>query len=156
VLLGVDPGLSGALAWLHPGGALSALADMPVIDKSEIDPHGLFDLIAEHGKVDAAVIEWPHVLPINGAKTAYSMGLSLGIISTALALAEVPIHRITPSGWKRSAGIKGASRQERNAHARALATRQWPGWATEFRRVKDADRAEAALLAYWWSHKEGR
>ena len=33
--------------------------------------------------------------------------------------------------------------------SRAIACRMWPEWSDRFARVKDADRAEAALIAHW-------
>jgi hypothetical protein len=120
---------------------------MPVLD-GEVDALGLANLLAAMPEAHSAIIEWPGIMPRNGAKSARSMGMSLGIITSVVALALIPAHRTPPMQWKRSLGI-GHDKEA----SRALATRMWPGHAPEFKRVKDADRAEAALLAHWWTTK---
>jgi hypothetical protein len=52
---------------------------------------------------------------------------------------------VTPQRWKKLMGVtadKNTSRQ--------LAINLWPDQAHLFARVKDVDRAEAALIAEWY------
>jgi hypothetical protein len=51
---------------------------------------------------------------------------------------------VPPQKWKKAMGL-GSNKDE----SRILASRQWPDSAHMFNRKKDADRAEAALIAYY-------
>jgi len=63
-----------------------------------------------------------------------------------LGALAVPLHEASPSRWKRSYGI-GADKEK----ARALAIRFYPGIQASLARKRDAGRAEALLLARWFS-----
>lgn len=150
-VLGVDPGLTGALAWLDVTGALIDVVDMPVV-AGDVDTETLLALLRQgeaYGGlgVVTAVLEWPGLMPGNGAKSARSMGISLGRLETAILACSIPVTRVTPNVWKRAMGLSA----DKEA-SRALAKRTWPSTGY-FDRRKDDGRAEAALLARWWLTK---
>lgn len=152
MILGIDPGLHGALAWLRPDGTVRAIGDIPVLD-GEISAALMFgdpQITTMMGQTTAAIIEWPGLMPVmnNNAKTIRSMGMSLGTLQAVCASWRVPTFRRTPSVWKKAMGL---TRDKEECRARAI--RQWPNFEPQFRRKKDADRAEAALLAYYWLTK---
>jgi hypothetical protein len=51
---------------------------------------------------------------------------------------------VPPATWKKAMRLKGGKDESREA-----AMRLWPASAGLFARVKDNDRAEAALIAEW-------
>ena len=146
MILGVDPGLGGALAWLREDGSLYFVTDMPVLD-GEVsaalllgDEH-IGDLIDDTG---AAVIEWPGIMPKNGAKTARSMGMSLATIHTFCVVKQIPTFRVAPGVWKRRMGLSADKEQSRHppvAHLRAALPAQE-------RRRPGRGRAARRLLAH--------
>lgn len=149
MVLGIDPGLTGALAWLRWDGTLVAVADMPAL-AGEVSAQGLADddrLRLEMVKV--AVLEWPGLMPKNGAKAARSVGMSLATVSTFLTVRGIPTHRVTPGVWKRALNLNADK-----GRSIALALRLWPDHAADFKRVRDHGRAEAALLAHWWLSRQ--
>lgn len=145
MILGVDPGLGGALALLERDGSLQQLLDMPTLD-GEVSAVGLLEIPT--GDIEGAVIEWVHLMPKIGTMAARSMGMSLATVHTWLTVRGVPTTRVAPSVWKRAMGLSSDKDQ-----SRALACRLWPKDEPSFKRKKDADRAEAALIAYWWLTK---
>lgn len=150
-VLGVDPGLTGALAWLDVTGALVDVVDMPVV-AGDLDTEALLALLRQgepYGGlgVVTAVLEWPGLMPGNGAKSARSMGMGLGRLETAILACSIPVTRVAPNAWKRAMGLSA----DKEA-SRALAKRTWPATGY-FDRKKDDGRAEAALLARWWLTK---
>lgn len=145
IILGVDPGASGALALLVDG-ELAAVEDTPVIDKrvnAAIVDQLLADWKYTHGTIHMAVIENVHAMPKQGVSSSFNFGRALGVVEGVILAAGIPTAWAPPAMWKRSMGLagkpKGASRQ--------LATDLWPTWADTFKRSKDDGRAEAALLA---------
>lgn len=150
-ILGIDPGISGALAWVSDDGHLIEVCDMPVIEihgKRKISAQGLAHLISAR-KPRLTVIEEPSAMPGQGVVSMHSLGFSTGVIFGVCAGLGLPTVGYRPAVWKRQAGVpadKGAARQ--------MAQRYWPG-CRDFDRVKDDGRAEAALLARWIATKGG-
>jgi crossover junction endodeoxyribonuclease RuvC len=156
VIIGVDPGKSGAFAALASDGSLLGVHDMPVV--GPIISSALLDELV-HNYVDplivppgAAVIEDVHAMPKQGVASMFAFGRSLGIAEGVVAGNGFAVHYVSPAKWKRQLGLskdKGVSRRR--------AIELWPHRATWFNLVKHDGRAEAALIAYWFLHHgEGR
>jgi crossover junction endodeoxyribonuclease RuvC len=153
VVLGVDPGASGALALLDSYGEILWINDMPVTGKA-LSPILLADIIgdAATGNGDViAVVEQVHAMPKQGVSSSFNFGQSYGIVLGVLGGLQVRTEHVSPQRWKRDMRLgrdKGV--------ARGRAADRWPRWTPEFKRVKDDGRAEAALIALWWLENEGR
>jgi crossover junction endodeoxyribonuclease RuvC len=153
--LGIDPGLSGALALLDGGGALIDVRDMPVRverksdggERRRVDAVGLCgtvrDMLGEAQRSLIGVwIEAVSASPRDGVTQAFSFGHGLGTVDAVLALEGLAGRPIAASRWKgafRLGRDKGASRD--------LASRLFPDHAAAFARACDDGRAEAALIA---------
>lgn len=169
IVLAFDPGLTGAVCMLDHRGIL-ALRDLPTMAigsgkgavKNQINAAVLHALLSqwiqEHHKEDIhACIEITHAMPYRpgqkdgprqGSSGIYSMGHTAGIIEGVAVAHHLPITKAEPSKWKRKMGL-GRDKEV----ARARATHLFPESADQFARVKDHNRAEAALLALW-CHQE--
>ena len=151
-ILGVDPGLSGALVFLSLTGGLIEVEDMPHVGK-EINAHMIARLIQGYGPVRHAIVERAQSMPKQGISGAFNYGTGYGKILGVLAALDIPIVHIAPSQWKKRWNLgkdKNMSRQR--------ATERWPDWADSFSLVKHDGRAEAALMAAAWieEHPSGR
>ena len=158
LVLGVDIGNSGAAALLDQSGALLDVVDLPTLDagpacRPEISPH-LFAAIVRRWAPSRAWVEW--IGPRQGDRPAgaFSFGASKATVETALAVLGVPFRTITPATWKRAAGIPAGKGMKDLARARAI--ERWPAHAETFARVKDHDRAEAALIGWAGLQREGQ
>ena len=149
MILGVDPGKTGAIAALTVDGRLAGVDDMPVT--GSIVSAALLDELV-HNRVDpladrpgTAVIELVHAMPGQGVTSMFSFGRSLGVVEGVLAAQEWSIEWVTPARWKKTLGLS-ADKDE----SRRRAIELWPEHAGLFARKKDNGRAEAALIAWWW------
>lgn len=150
MILGIDPGLSGALALLSLEGHVLAIEDMPTIEvivngkkRRNMPPVALANIIRILAP-QKAFLENVGVRPGEGAVGAFSFGRNLGQIEGVLAALQIPTTLVHPATWKRRMSIpadKGGARMK----AMAL----FPDKAELFKRVKDDGRAESALLAYY-------
>jgi crossover junction endodeoxyribonuclease RuvC len=145
--LGIDPGLTGALALLNSDGSLHGVEDLPVMArgkgrvKHEIDPAALARLLRPHAAdIELAVVEQVGSMPGQGVASVFSMGHSLGCIVGVVQALGIPLQLVAPAVWKRRAGISA----DKNL-ARSAAIRLWP--AAPLDRIKSHGRAEALLLA---------
>jgi crossover junction endodeoxyribonuclease RuvC len=156
VIIGIDPGLSGALAILSDDGVAVDVLDLPTMQVGDggkrvariVNAIGLrFLLRYEKDAVGMVVMEMPqpmgrHISPL----VLMSMGQSAGIIEGVASV--FPFTRVAPHIWKKALGL-GHDKEMSRARAQQL----FPN--IDLSRKKDHNRAEALLIAYWWT-KHGR
>ena len=153
-VLGVDPGVSGAIALLDTSLDVLLVRDMPRAStntkgtRREVVPIWLVDTLREW-EPDVAYVERVHSMPKQGVASSFSFGESCGVIRGVLAALGIPTHRITPNEWKRTLRLNA----EKSA-SRAMAANLFPACSGQFSRGIDDGRAEAALLAWFGSARE--
>lgn len=148
VILAIDPGVSGALAFLRPGNRVETF-DMPVHKTKrghEIDEAGLARLIdARSRDIEFAILERQWSRPTDGGPQAFKLGCAFGALRMVLAANFIPYRAVTPQAWKKAAGLIGEGKDA----SRALASKAFPQDAEQWRLKKHDGRAEAALMAAW-------
>lgn len=156
LILGIDPGLQGALAFLTPAGALT-VHDMPVIRPGKrgiIDRVELARIIDAAGPIAAAYVEHSGVRPGEGGVGAFSYGHGRGVIIGILTAHFIPIFEPHPVTWKKAAAIRAGSGKDASL---AMAKAIWQKDAGLFARLKDNGRADSALIGlYGWKHHNGK
>lgn len=158
MILGCDPGLSGALA-RYDGRELSVI-DMPtriaVVSRKErrvIDEEAVISAVLAYSLMGAEilVIEQVSGMPGQSGPAAFTFGYGVGIVTAAALAAGMKIERVAPSHWKAAMGLKTADKDA----ARALAVDTFRDQTWKFARKKDDGRAEAALIALWGYQTRG-
>lgn len=150
LVLGIDPGQNGAIAFYWPSHPdLVSVEDMPVVD-GQVDAVSLGERIRQMNP-QLAVIENVHSMPKQGVASSFKFGRSFGVVIGVVAALQIPHHFVTPGVWKKR--FKVTSDKETS---RALALQMFPEKAADFRRKKDSDRAEAALIAVYGSEAYAR
>jgi hypothetical protein len=148
-ILGIDPGISGAIAFYFPGVPSRVCAEDVPVAAGEINAAGLADRIRKM-RPDVAVIERVNAMPGQGVSSTFKFGAAYGVVCGVLAALEIPCHRVSSMVWKKH--FKLSSDKEAS---RALALRLFPATAEYFSRKKDHGRAEAALIARYGSEVLG-
>lgn len=146
MIVAFDPGLSGGIAFVSDDGALIDCRDLPTIGEGtqrRIDAANLAAIIRAHNPTKA-IIEQVSAMPGNGVAGMFRFGQAVGTIAGVVGALGIPVQWVTPSKWKKESGLDATAEKSR---ARAIET--WPDHAALFSRVKDHNRAEAALLARW-------
>jgi len=157
-IIGIDPGVNGAVSVLDEAGNLLNIYDLPVT------PDGAKGRNALNAPLLASIIFKTHATraycelvgprPTDGATGAFGFGRSRGVIEGVLGAAGVPVVMIAPPVWKRHAGVPAG--KEHKDQARAIAIARWPAQAELFARKLDIDRAEACLIALAGMAREAR
>lgn len=152
IILGVDPGLSGALAFFDVGARSFTVHDMPAYRlarngkaRNELDLYEIARLI-DAAHVDSAYVERVGSMPGQGVSSSFAFGKSAGAILGIISAYFIPIIEVAPVTWKRAMGIGSGAGKDAS---RALISRLHPAQSGLFSRVKDDGRAEAALIALW-------
>jgi len=150
MIIGIDPGKTGAIAMLynineHEDNNRLFIEDMPALDK-EINGAVIADILREFTP-DFVYLEAVNSFGM-GRQSAYNFGQGVGILKGVMAALAIPYSIVAPGKWKRDMGLK-----RDKAAARAAATRLFPASADLFKRKKDDGRAEAALIALWGTNQ---
>ena len=140
-ILGVDPGISGAIAFYFPNNHdRIATEDMPIA-AGDVDAVSLANRLMIMAPT-LAIVERVNAMPGQGVSSMFRFGRSFGTAIGVIGALKVPLMFVAPSKWKAHFRLS-ADKEE----ARALALRLFPSCAEQFQRKRDHGRAEAALIA---------
>ncbi len=140
-VIGVDPGMSGAIAYVDHGHLLT-VADMPAVG-GDISIALLMQMVRMHD-VEYGAVEKVHSMPKQGVATTFKFGMAYGMVRVAVGSLLVPVEEPTPNVWKKSFNLDADKEK-----ARLLALKLFPDKSELFKNKKDHGRAEAALIALW-------
>lgn len=156
MVLGVDPGLSGALALYNPATGALDVRDMPVYvtpkagggKRTELDLVALAHIMDEWAKNPIrAFIEQVGATPQMGVTSSFSFGASYAAARMACAAHFIPTELVTPQVWKRALNVKGGS--DKSDAVRARASALLPQHAKLWTLAKHEGRAESAMIALY-------
>ena len=155
ICVGIDPGLTGAIAFLDHHGAIIALDDIPTMVnpdagpkttiKREVDVCELRDLIRDRIPADeAAIVALEHVSTVGGkgVQAALSMAATKASVGSVIRLLGLTLHRVHPTSWKRFYGLTADK-----AACLAMARSLYPD--APLKLAKHHNRAESLLIARW-------
>lgn len=157
ICIGIDPGLTGAIAVVSRQG-LIALCDLPTMERSpggfvktQVNPAALAAMIrewlADHDKNEFEVmLEMAGAMPGQGLVSTLSIGMTAGIIEGVVATMGLRHHLTKPSDWKKAMKLNS----DKEA-CRAAAQRLYPDAPIGLK--KHHNRAEALLLAHYGFQK---
>ena len=108
IVVGIDPGLSGAIAILENNKVLN-IFDMPVMaegkkNKRQLNSAQLVSIIKDGTKPEseiAVVVEQVNAMPGQGVTSMFNFGQTFGAIKGVCAALELPIYFVRPSKWKK-------------------------------------------------------
>ena len=150
--IGIDPGLSGAIAIISPESL--KIFDMPTMTverngkaKRQVSASELAEMLYLYSGRDCHVYcERVSAMAGQGVTSVFSFGRSFGMIEGILAAFKMPVTFVPPATW-----VKAVGRGQGKDASRARAMELFPSDQDQFKRVKDDGRADAALIAYWGS-----
>lgn len=145
-VIGIDPGLNGALALVCEDTA--AVYDLPVkiVDRRRtIDPERFVMEFSELLRsADHVVVEEQGPRPRQGARQTFTHGYEYGVVVALIEGLGISPLFVTPRRWKAELGLSSDKAQSLEA-----ARRMWPELEPALRRKRDDGRAEALLIAWY-------
>ena len=108
VIIGIDPGQSGGIAFLWEGGVQRA-CKMP---ETESDVTDLFDLSISEEVAAFAFLEFVHSMPKQGVSSSFKFGRNYGFLRGLLTALKIPFEDVTPQKWQKALGCM--SRGDKN------------------------------------------
>jgi len=149
--IGIDPGLSGAIALLR-NGEFAEVFDMPTMgrgsgNKQQINAAEVGKLLRECPPC-MAWIEQVGAMPGQGVSSMFNFGKATGAVLGALGALQFPVSSVTPVKWKTTFGLIGKDKDM----ARTAAQELMPTAPLSLK--KHGGRADALLIAlHGWKHR---
>lgn len=145
VVLGIDPGCSGALVLVtEQGGYIDHLA-MPTIKvgtKSRVNGAAVSAWLRQYG-ITHAFLEQVGAMPGQGTASMFTFGHAAGVAEGILQGLNIPYTLVTPQAWKKSAGLIGSDKDA----ARSRAIQLYPELRALDAKAKGQAIADALLIA---------
>jgi crossover junction endodeoxyribonuclease RuvC len=153
-IIGIDPGLSGAVAIINGTDSLIVI-DMPTMTverngkaKRQVSASELADIFSPYDSSKCHVyVEKVSAMAGQGVTSVFSFGRSFGMIEGILAAFKLPVTYVAPATW-----VKAVGRGQGKDASRARAMELFPNNQADFKLKKWDGRADAALIAYWGKH----
>ena len=123
-IIGIDPGLSGAIAILENNKVLN-IFEMPVMSEGKKNKRQLNsaqlvkllkDNISEKDEV-SVVVEQVNAMPGQGVTSMFNFGQSFGVIKGVCAAMQLPIFFGRPSKWKKHVELLYSSKDSSTTKA---------------------------------------
>jgi Holliday junction resolvasome RuvABC endonuclease subunit len=150
-VLGVDPGLTGALAVVSKDGSSVAVWDVPVFsvqvgrkNRNELDLHKLDKILKDIRMlgVSIAYVEKVSSMPQQGVSSTFSFGRTYGSLLMGLVCNGFVLEHVTPNVWKKSMKVRKGKESSVLRASELL-----PSFTNLWNLKKHHNRAEAALIA---------
>lgn len=150
VVLGLDPGVTGALAIVEGTQAL-VLEELPVLkvgtamsrQRRDLDLAEIHKfLVPIAGAIDHAFVEKVSARPGQGVTSMFRFGYASGSLHGLLVALGIPLTFVAPQTWQKAMGVGPGGDA-----ARARAKELYPASQASFTRKADEHRADAVLIA---------
>ena len=152
LVIGIDPGITGSICFFEDGKIID-LIDMPNMadgkkQKKQVNGAQIYNEILLRTKnVEKrnikVVIEHVSAMPGQGVTSMFNFGQSFGVLKGICSAMQLSMHFVRPAKWKRFFNLINAEKDS----SRTKAIEIFPYISTQLSRKKDANKADAALIA---------
>jgi len=155
LIIGIDPGISGSICFFENGKVID-LVEMPSMadgkkNKKQVNGSQIYNEISSRikkiNKGDIkVVIEQVSAMPGQGVTSMFNFGQSFGVLKGICSAMQLSVHFVRPAKWKKYFNLINS---EKDA-SRTKAIEIFPYISSQLSRKKDANKADAILLASYF------
>ena len=156
-IIGIDPGISGAICFFENGKVLDAI-EMPSMaegkkSKRQVNGSQIYNELESRIKnLDKkkvfVVVEQVSAMPGQGVTSMFNFGQSFGVIKGICSAMQLSIHFVRPAKWKKYFNL---IKTEKDA-SRAKAIEIFPYISSKLTKKKDSNKADAILIASFFNN----
>ena len=158
IIIGIDPGVSGAICILTDG-KITEIYEMPTMidgkkNKKQVNGAEVTNIINKelvNEKDINVVIEHVSAMPGQGVTSMFNFGQSFGGLKGICAALKLPVHFIRPVKWKKHFNLINT---EKDA-SRTKVIEVFPYISSKISKKKDANKADAILIARFFHETVG-
>ena len=152
-IIGIDPGLSGAIAILENNKVLN-IFDIPVMsegkkNKRQLNSALMVNLLKENINKEeevVVVVEQVNAMPGQGVTSMFNFGQTFGAIKGICAALDLPIFLVRPSKWKKHFDLINSSKDS----SRTKVIEMYPSLSSQLAKKKDVNKSDAILIARFY------
>jgi crossover junction endodeoxyribonuclease RuvC len=158
IIIGIDPGVSGAICILTDG-KITEIYEMPTMidgkkNKKQVNGAEITNIINKelvNEKDINVVIEHVSAMPGQGVTSMFNFGQSFGVLKGICAALKLPVHFIRPVKWKKHFNLINT---EKDA-SRTKVIEVFPYISSKISKKKDANKADAIIIARFFHETVG-
>lgn len=150
LIIGIDPGCSGAIVVMAPDGKYIEHMNMPTMKvgaKSRVNGAATASFLRRQAYETegecVAYLEQVGAMPGQGVSSMFTFGHAVGVVEGILQGLMVPYTLVTPQAWKKTAGLIGSDKDA----ARSRAIQLYPELRILDQKAKGQAVADALLIA---------
>lgn len=152
LILGIDPGCSGAITVLDEEYNYIDHLLMPTFKagkSSRVNGAALTAFISQY-RISHAYLEKVNAMPGQGVVSMFTFGHSAGVVEGIIQGLLIPYTLVTPQSWKKKAGLIGKDKDA----ARSEAIRLYPSIRTLDKKGAGQALADSILIARFGSNNK--
>ncbi|MGQ6439209.1 hypothetical protein ACUNEW_19020 [Serratia sp. IR-2025] len=148
VIIGIDPGCSGAIVAISEAGEYLGHVNTPTLKVGSSNRVNGASVISwlltwkSYG-IKHAFLEQVHSMPGQGTASTFNFGHAAGVVEGILQGSFIPYTLVTPQAWKNTAGLIGRDKDA----ARSRAIQLYPSLRILDQKAKGQAVADALLIA---------
>ena len=157
LIIGMDPGISGAICFFE-NGEVKEILDIPNMadgkkNKRQINGPQIYNEISKRiinipKKEVVAVIEQVSAMPGQGVTSMFNFGQSFGVLKGICSAMQLSMHFVRPAKWKKYFNL---IKTEKDA-SRTKVIEIFPYISSQLSRKKDSNKADAILIASFYNN----
>ena len=157
IIIGIDPGVSGAICILN-NGKITEVYEMPTMidgkkNKKQVNGAEITNIFQKEliNNNDAkVVIEHVSAMPGQGVTSMFNFGQSFGVLKGICAALKLPVYFVRPVKWKRYFNLIKTNKDA----SRTKVIEIFPYISSKIPKKKDANKADAILIAAYFNQAE--
>ena len=157
IIIGIDPGVSGAISILENKKVIEVFEMPTMIDgkknKRQVNGSQVINIIKEKlndKKEVIVVVEQVNAMPGQGVTSMFNFGQSFGVIKGICAALSVPIYFVRPSKWKKHFNLIKTNKDA----SRTKVIEIFPYISSKIPRKKDSNKADSILIAKYFEETQ--
>ena len=157
-ILGIDPGVSGAICVLNKKKIVEVYEMPTMIDgkKNKRQVNGaevtnIFLKELSYEKKEAkVVVEQVNAMPGQGVTSMFNFGQSFGVIKGVCAALRLPVYFVRPVKWKKYFNLIKTNKDA----SRTKVIEIFPNISSKISRKKDSNKADSILIAKYFEETQ--
>ena len=157
LIIGIDPGISGAICFFE-NGEVKEILDMPNMaegkkNKRQINGPQIYNEISKRiinipKKEVVVVIEQVAAMPGQGVTSMFNFGQSFGVLKGICSAMQLSMHFVRPAKWKKYFNLIKTKKDA----SRTKVIEIFPYISSQLSRKKDSNKADAILIASFYNN----
>ena len=157
IIIGIDPGITGAISILENSKVIEVHETPTMIDgkknKREVNGAQITNIIKKWLNKDKEVIvvvEHVNAMPGQGVTSMFNFGQSFGVIKGICSALSLPIYFVSPTKWKKHFNLIKTNKDA----SRTKVIEVFPEISGQLSRKKDSNKADAILIALYFNNTQ--